>query len=173
MGPLNFLQTALRYSSNERSQNNCDLATPAYIRKLYLPVARKHSTYTNVMHDKYSTCKHEHSTCPCQIVTAQIAEMPNRDVCAFLSVFFLEFVPYALQKTCFSHLVSEPSLVAATQPDTADCFETTTDSSLCIVLAPSPPGKCDQCPNTLAASYRTNVKMISSYVTTMIATMTS
>ena len=61
-------------ASIERSQNNCDLATPAYIRKLYLPVARKHSTYTNVMHDKYSTCKHEHATCTCQIVTAQIAD---------------------------------------------------------------------------------------------------
>ena len=61
-------------ASIERSQNNCDLATPAYIRKLYLPVATKHSTYTNVMHDKYSTCKHEHATCTCQIVTAQIAD---------------------------------------------------------------------------------------------------
>ena len=61
-------------ASIERSQNNCDLATPAYIRKLYLPVARKHSTYTNVMHDKYSTCKHERATCTCQIVSAQIAE---------------------------------------------------------------------------------------------------
>ena len=26
------------------------------------------------MHDKYSTCKHEHATCTCQIVTAQIAD---------------------------------------------------------------------------------------------------
>ena len=74
IGPWYFLQSALRHASIERSQNNCDLATPAYIRKLYLPVARKRSTYTNVMHDKYSTCKQEHATCTCQIVAAQIAD---------------------------------------------------------------------------------------------------
>ena len=33
------------------------------------------------------------------------------------------------------------------------------DSSLCVVLAPSPPGNCVKCPITLAASYRTNAKM--------------